>query len=62
MKSDRKQANLYTISLTLIYMHYLKIDSLGIANVKTYLGHSREKCVHFQNLALIICSAKYLMR
>ena len=42
MKSDRKQANLYTVSLTLIYMHYLKIDSLGIANVKTYLGHSQK--------------------
>ena len=62
MKSDRKQANLYTISLTLIYMHYLKIDSLGIATIKTYLGYSQKTCVHFQNLALIICSARCLMR
>ena len=47
LETDRKHANSYTISLTLISMHYLKVDNLSIATIKKYCNHKKNILGHF---------------
>ena len=73
LETDRKHANSYTISLTLISMHYLKVDNLSIATIKKYCNHEKlfwgifthkihKKCDRLQKLFFFVCNARCLMR